>query len=149
MTDNLEKDAISEALDYDMVENLKDSKGRDLGPLKVPYLASIPAIRLQGRVIAQYMKVMNVNKDDAAAVVKAIYDEEGIQLQVDLIKSALSISESELNQRFSVDSLNKIYSFILKRDFKMDDLMKAFTDRFGGLFGGTTEGEVPPTPTAS
>ena len=140
--------AISESLGCMPMSGLKDSNGGNLEPIQVPSLNAFAVLRLQSRVFDKFMKVAEVLKQeeaktDTAKVLASIYDEEGLQLQSDILCSAFNTTENELGLRFDADSLNHIYAAILRRDFDITELANSFVTRFTEMFGGASEN--PPT----
>lgn len=155
MTENTE-DKILEALGYDELEGLKNPKGEDLGMVKVPRLPGFKTLRFQKRVFDQFMKVADLQPKQIKEgedpdpklmmeVLDRIYDEEGLQLQIDILTSAFGVTEQTLELRFDYRALTQIYAFIVKRDFNVQDLVESFLSRFSEMFGGGDETADSPT----
>lgn len=143
-----EDSGVKESLGFDELTGLKDPKGGDLDKIQIPRLPGFAALRLQHRVFKQFMKVAELGEagEDKplpiTEVLDRVYDDEGIQLQIDVLTCAFGETEQELEKRFHFDSLLKIYAFIVQRDFNLQDIVESFVKRFSEMFGG--EVEVPP-----
>jgi hypothetical protein len=116
MTENastMENDGISETLGTDVCAGLKNANGEELGDFRVPRLGAFTVFELEPRVVAQFQKVMAMQKkagierlteeeieklpdeqkaaylektsEAFANVVSAIYDRDGIQLMTDVL----------------------------------------------------------------
>ena len=91
--------------------------------------------------------VSKASEGDKAAMTtffESVFDDEGIQLQIDILLAAFGGTEDDLNVRFNMESLNKLYAFILKRNFQIQDLIESFMSRFSDAFGVSAEGQAPP-----
>lgn len=156
MTENTE-DKILEALGYDEMTGLKNPKGEDLGLIKVPRLPGFATLKFQKRVFDQFMKVADLQPKEVKEgevpdpklmmeVLDKIYDDEGLQLMVDILTRTFGMTEESLELRFDYKSLTRLHAFIVKRDFDVQDLVESFLSRFSEMFGGGETADSPTTP---
>lgn len=152
---------IPESLGFSQVTVL----GRDGKELivRVPYLPGLTALRLEKRVVNQLKKAMALyekvpKKEEGESeedykkratvpiteYLDVLFDDEGVQLQVELVCVALKMTEDEINEKFTVDALNRIYGLIIRRDYKLQDILETFKDRFGNLFGSEENPQTTP-----
>lgn len=152
---------IPESLGFSQVTVL----GRDGKELivRVPYLPGLTALRLEKRVVNQLKKAMALyekvpKKEEGESeedykkratvpiteYLDILFDDEGVQLEVEVICAALQVSEDEINNKYTADALNRIYGVIVQRDYKLQDILDTFKTRFGNIFGPEENPQIPP-----
>ncbi len=141
---------------------LTDLSGGDLGKVEIPLLDSIEALRFQIRVVKQqkkFLDVMGIDAEDkdgntisvsktltVSEILDITYDAEGIELQIDLICKVMGKTSDELGKLYSSKTLNKMYAFIIRRDFgTLAETVEQFTERFSSILGTEKKAKVSDT----
>ena len=155
-TENVENPEISSY--PTKIAGLTGIGGEELGEIEVPLFSSVKALEFQSRVVGQQYKFLEktsiVATDgdgkpvegsktlDINMMLDLAYAPDGIKLQIDLLCEVMLMSRVELGQKFSKESLNLLYAFILRRDFgTLADTIEEFSTRFSNILG--TEKKVP------
>jgi hypothetical protein len=147
---------VSETLGYDVINELKGPDGAELEPYHVPRLGAFAVLELEPRVVKQFQKVLtaqrsapevaNSTDDKDPKVIAAknavlldlmsiLLDKEGIDLMIDVLQKTLGMDKPTIERMFDKNSVEALYGFIVRRNFKLQDVLNSFNKRFASMFG--------------